>query len=545
MDSVLDGQLSSVASTKLRIEVVKMGNRNICFVDLGPWGAFLPGGPVSTELWQDHGLGLIRTVVHEAGWSTFVLSTKNYSRGAEIAKDLRAFEILVMNIRSYSLGQAKEISALYKKLNPQGRVLVGGMHTLVNLDDITSHQEFDFICVGGGEKAILEMLQDLPNTKRITIGKESESMDSWPRINRFMWPKPLNANLNWPLEDSMPGWPDGPVATILTSRVCPWRCSFCNESSYIERQQRKSVDNVIDELNHIYDTVGKFNFVVIHDSMFFQNPAWLEEWLEKYPKRAREVWPYWAAARADTVRKWPELFEKLVIETNWELVSIGLESGSANTLLTLNKECTVQDNLFSIQLINYLGDELAATGRRPVKIFSNIMWGVPGECLEDMHDTVRMVSLIKRPLLSYSQYAPYPGGALGYQLIAEGKSLLGGAQLDRNPNSEKMVNVDYQMVNKAMRGEYDAEAQEGMEAWLQKHTDNGKIDKLKNFNKKQDIWKFNQPDGSVKLSWGASPEMAVEIISRRLTEDEISGLDFSNYEKIDQRVIPIMVERLK
>lgn len=524
---------------------LNMNNLKLCFVDLGPWGAFLPGSHFSTDLWQDHGLGLIRTVVHDAGWDTFVLTTRNYARASDMVKDLKAFNVVIMNVRSYSFGQAKEISTLYKQENASGRVLVGGMHTLVSLDDMTTHPDFDYICVGGGEHTILEMLKNFPNIERVTQGEESKSMDSWPMINRYMWPKPLNSKLSWPLEDSMPGWPDGPIATILTSRVCPWRCSFCNESSYIQQQQRKSVDTVIDELNHIYDTVGHFNSVVIHDSMFFQNPSWLEEWLEKYPKRARKIWPYWAAARADTVRKWPELFERLVVETNWELVSIGLESGSDNTLLTLNKECTVQDNLFAIQLINYLGGVLESRGQPPVKIFSNIMWGVPGEFLEDLYDTIRMISLIKRPLLSYSHYAPYPGGALGYQLIAEGKSLLGNGELNRNPNSNKTLDVDYDMVNKAMRGGYNAEALKDMDAWLMRHTDNGQIDKLKNFNKKQDIYKFTQPDGSIKLSWGSSPEMAREIMSRRLTDDEVGKIDFTAPEKINQKFIPMIVEKLK
>jgi radical SAM superfamily enzyme YgiQ (UPF0313 family) len=522
-----------------------MKELNICFVDLGPWGAFLPGAPLSTDLWQDHGLGLLRTVVDNAGFGSFVLTTRNYTAVAEIAKDLSAFEVVIMNVRSYNYVQAKDISTAFKERNPQGKVLVGGMHTLVSLEDITSHPAFDHICVGGGEESILDMLRALPDLERVTMGKESKSMDSWPRINRRLWPKPVNAGLSWPLEDSMPGWPKGPIATILTSRVCPWRCSFCNESSYIQPQQRKSVDTVIDELNDIYDNFGPFESVVIHDSMFFQNPSWLAEWLEKYPKRARKVWPYWAAARADTVRKWPELFERLVLETNWELVSIGLESGSDDTLRTLNKECTVQDNLFCIQLINYLGDQLQAVNRPPVKIFSNIMWGVPGEELEDLYGTIRMVSLIKRPLVSYSLYAPYPGGALGYQLIAEGKSLLNVDQLNRDPNGDKTVGVDYNVINKAMRGELNDDAFHGIDTWLLAHSDNYHIGKLKNFNPKQDIYKFNQPDGSVKLSWGASPEMAVEIISKRLSSDELKAVSFSDFEKIHQKVIPLIVEKLR
>jgi len=86
--------------------------------------------------------------------------------------------------------------------------------------------------------------------------------------------------------------------------------------------------------------------LVIHDSMFFQNPSWLEEWLEKYPRQANRAWPYWAAARADTVRQWPELFEALVKETNWDTVSIGFESGSDRVLKILNKECIRGGQLF-------------------------------------------------------------------------------------------------------------------------------------------------------------------------------------------------------
>ena len=61
---------------------------------------------------------------------------------------------------------------------------------------------------------------------------------------------------------------------------------------------------IIDELNELDEKYG-VGSVVIHDSMFFQNPKWLQEWIEEYPRRANKVWPYWAAGRADTVRQWP------------------------------------------------------------------------------------------------------------------------------------------------------------------------------------------------------------------------------------------------
>jgi radical SAM superfamily enzyme YgiQ (UPF0313 family) len=197
--------------------------------------------------------------------------------------------------------------------------------------------------------------------------------------------------------------------------------------------------------------------VVIHDSMFFQNPQWLREWLEKYPRRARKTWTYWAAARADTVRQWPDLFEALVRETNWDTVSIGFESGSDRILRVLNKECTEDDNNFAIDLLNRIGDDLVRKGRKRPRFWSNIMLGVPGESHEDAFKTMRMVRRMKDPMASIAFYAPYPGSALGHQLIAEGKSLMSKDNYHRYPNDEKVKGVDYAFYRELLAGKYDAE----------------------------------------------------------------------------------------
>ena len=224
---------------------------------------------------------------------------------------------------------------------------------------------------------------------------------------------------------------------------------------------RRPVDMVIDELNALDDTYG-VGSVVIHDSMFFQNPTWLQEWIEKYPKRANQVWPYWAAARADTVRQWPDLFEALVKETNWNLVSIGFESGSDRILRLLNKECTEADNYFAIDLLERIGDEMEAEGREAPKFWTNIMLGIPGETHEDAFKTMRMVKYMKRAIPSISYYAPYPGSALGYQLIAEGKSLMSKENYHRYPDDEKLKGIDYQFYNDLLAGKYDEEVNAGM-----------------------------------------------------------------------------------
>jgi anaerobic magnesium-protoporphyrin IX monomethyl ester cyclase len=294
-------------------------------------------------------------------------------------------------------------------------------------------------------------------------GIGAKSLGDWPLMDRTLWPNPRLRDYPWPLEPEC-GWGPGPVATILTSRVCPWQCVFCNESSYIPNMGRKPVEMVIEELNYLDDHFGPLGSVVIHDSMFFQQPAWLREWVDKYPRLAHRPWPYWAAGRTDTVRQWPDLFEAVVRETNWTVLSLGFESGSDRVLKILNKECSVEDNYFAINLVNAIGDDMERQGKEAPRFWANIMLGIPGETREDAFDTIRMLRHMKRVMPTIAYYAPYPGSALGYQLIAEGKSLMTKENYHRYPNDEKVKGIDYDFYNKLLKGKFDREISRGQSA---------------------------------------------------------------------------------
>jgi anaerobic magnesium-protoporphyrin IX monomethyl ester cyclase len=69
------------------------------------------------------------------------------------------------------------------------------------------------------------------------------------------------------------------------------------------------------------------------------------------------------------------------------------------------------------------------------------------------------------PTIAY--YAPYPGSALGYQLIAEGKSLMSKDNYHRYPNDEKVKGIDYPFYNDLLAGKYDREINRGLHrsAW--------------------------------------------------------------------------------
>jgi len=444
-------------------DFVERRDSRILWLDLGDLGDLVnPAGP--HEQWQDHGLGLLRTILHQKGVLTDLFSTRQCTSWDEVKKHLAGYDMLIMNVRSYTYPSAYRSAKLFKEVNPQGIVLTGGMHATVAPDEMEAVPEFDKICQGPGEDLIADLVKDPAAFPRLILGTGARSMADWPMMDRRLWPRPASRKLekkfNWPLEPEC-GWGPPPVATLLTSRVCPWQCVFCNENSYIPNMGRRPVEMVIDELNDLDRKYG-VGSVVIHDSMFFQNPSWLKEWVEKYPRRANKVWPYWAAARADTVRQWPDLFEALVRETNWNTVSIGFESGSDRVLRILNKECTEEDNYFTIDLLTRIGDEMEREGKPAPVFWSNIMLGIPGERPEDAFKTMRMVKYTKRILPSIAFYAPYPGSALGHQLIAEGKSLMTKENYHRFPDDEKVKGIDYQFYRDLLAGRYDDEVNKGL-----------------------------------------------------------------------------------
>jgi radical SAM superfamily enzyme YgiQ (UPF0313 family) len=433
---------------------------NRLWLDLGDLGVFVwPSSPM--DRWQDHGLGLLRTIMHQNGVETDVLSLRSLITWRQLAKRFKGYDVLLMNVRSYTFPFAYRAAQIYKEVNPQGIVIAGGMHATVAPDEMLAISAFDHVCQGAGENVIVELVKDPKSFPRLVQGRSAKSMADWPFMDRTLWPNPRSRSFPWPLEPEV-GWGPGPVATIITSRVCPWQCVFCNEASYIPNMGRKSVDQVIDELNYLDKHHGPLGSVVMHDSMFFQNPGWLREWIDKYPRKANKTWSYWAAGRSDTVRQWPDLFEALVRETNWNVISIGFESGSDRVLKILNKECTSEDNYFAIDLLNRIGDDMERQGKEAPRFWSNIMLGIPGETHEDAFETIRMLRSMKRVLPSIAFYAPYPGSALGYQLIAEGKSLMTKENYHRNPNDEKVKGVDYAFYRELLRGKFDKEINRGL-----------------------------------------------------------------------------------
>jgi radical SAM superfamily enzyme YgiQ (UPF0313 family) len=503
----------------------------ILWLDLGGLGHLVsPPGP--HEQWQDHGLGLLRTLLHQHGIETGIDSLRAHTSWKGLRRSMRGRDLLLMNVRGHTFGDARHAARLFKEMNPDGTVIVGGVNASVAPGAMADVEWFDRICRGSGENLVRDLVSDPAAFPRVVEGSPAGSMDDWPWIDRTLWPRAghsaADLSTTWPLEPGC-GWGPPPVATMLTSRACPWRCAFCNESAYLPSMGRRSVASVIEELNRLDQEHGPIGSVVFHDSMFFQHPRWLEEWCEAYPRKARRTWPYWAAARSDLVRRWPDLFEALVRETNWNTISIGFESGSDRMLRLLNKECTVEDHLFAIDLLNRIGDAFEARGREPPRFWANIILGIPGERREEAFRTMALLQRMRHVAATPSFYAPYPGTALGFQIIAEGKSRMHEDSAHRFAVGEPVAGIDYRFYRELLDGRYEKEIARCNPAEVERPAGPSAA--------RQHMYLFGLRGGGKKLAWGRDPDDALDILSCRLSGEEMSRIMREDCRSMDPREI--------
>jgi anaerobic magnesium-protoporphyrin IX monomethyl ester cyclase len=80
---------------------LRRSGHKILWLDLGDLGDLVnPSGP--HEQWQDHGLGLLRTIMHQTGIMTDLASTRAVTKWEQFARQMQGYEMLLMNVRSYT-----------------------------------------------------------------------------------------------------------------------------------------------------------------------------------------------------------------------------------------------------------------------------------------------------------------------------------------------------------------------------------------------------------------------------------------------------------
>ncbi|OGW74631.1 MAG: hypothetical protein A2Z72_06205 [Omnitrophica bacterium RBG_13_46_9] len=245
-------------------------------------------------------------------------------------------DIIGISVRTVLFQIASQITKAIKQ--ESGALVVwGGVHPTIR--PCQCLESADIVCVGEGEGPIVDLATRFSKGEGIDDIKNLCFKKNGAIIRNEI--RPLVENL-----DSMP-FPDyssedkyflenGKVLPhrahtnmIMTSRGCPFSCSFCCNSAlrkiydgkgrYV---RRRSVDNVIDELIQAKKTRNLKN-VSFQDDVFTFDIEWLREFCGKYKKFIDLPFFCYCHPRATT-----EEMVRLLKEAGFCIAGIGIQSGS-------------------------------------------------------------------------------------------------------------------------------------------------------------------------------------------------------------------------
>jgi anaerobic magnesium-protoporphyrin IX monomethyl ester cyclase len=299
---------------------------------------------------------------------------------------------------------AVEVVKTSKKILPNALTILGGPHvTALPEQTLTESQEVDIVVRGEGEKTMLELadhankIDYFSEIDGITYRKNGLIHQNKDRaFGENLDDLPHPAYKFFPLEKySMAGKNYLP---IMTSRGCPFQCTFCLASKMCgTRFRTRSPKKVMEELEWLRDT-HHADVVAFYDDTFTVDKKRASEICDLIKSHSFDL-PWDCRTRVDQINK--EILVKLR-DANCKLVHFGVESGSQVMLDAMKKHTTVEKNAWAIKLAKEVG----------IGVAISVVVGYPGETEQMLKQTFDFIKKTKPDFVYVCQAIPYPGTEL-------------------------------------------------------------------------------------------------------------------------------------
>ncbi|MCJ7763099.1 B12-binding domain-containing radical SAM protein [Candidatus Bathyarchaeota archaeon] len=307
---------------------------------------------------------------------------------------------------------ALEIVKTAKEALPNCLQILGGPHVTV-LDEQTLNEapEADIIVRGEGEQTMLELadlvsrsdLKNIQEVEGITFRRNDKIVRNKDRAfiqNLDELPHPAYEHFQlskYKLSGKM-------YLPIITSRGCPFQCTFCLASRMCGKRFRtRSPKKVVDELEWLRDVHGADVFAFYDDTFTFDIKR-AYEICEEMKNRGFDL-PWDCRTRVDRIST--EVLSKMR-DANCQLIHFGVESGSQKMLSAMKKGTTVEQNERAIRWTKEVG----------ISVAISVVVGYPGETADMLKQTFDFIRKTGPDYVYVCQAIPYPGTEL-YDLLKE------------------------------------------------------------------------------------------------------------------------------
>jgi anaerobic magnesium-protoporphyrin IX monomethyl ester cyclase len=373
------------------------------------------------------GIGYLSAVLQRAGHSVELIHLVRPAAREEIIEAVRASSpgLVAFSATTLQFSKVKELAGWVKE-DLGLPVACGGVHPTTAPEEAIAVADIDYICVGEGEQAIVELCDALD------AGRPVDGIASiWSRRDGEVVRNPVR-----PLVedlDSIP-FPDREIfdeanfapnqkkrLTMMASRGCPFDCSYCcnhlqksiypNPSKYV---RFRSPANVIDEIEAARERDPGLAQVRFEDDILTMDKRWFREFAALYS--ARVDLPFICNARVDLING--EMVD-LLARAGCSAIAMGVESGNLWLRRNVLRRQMGDDKILrAFELCKEAG----------IKTVSLNMTGFPHETMSMALDTIKMNSAIEPNLAQVTALCPFPNTAIHEECVAGG--MMGDATPD-------------------------------------------------------------------------------------------------------------------
>lgn len=333
--------------------------------------------------------------------------------------NLRALEPMMPDLAGFTVttsgfNDAYAMAESMKKRDPGIKTVFGGVHvSAVGEHLLKAYPHIDYLCSGEGEATMADLAagRTIREIDGLTWRNGGKITVNPPR-------KPL-ADLDalpFPAYDLLAGFPRGynlplfsyvrtPGATMITSRGCPYQCSYCDRSVFQRSYRYNSAGYIYEHMKHLRLDFG-VRHINIYDDLFTLHRERIEDLCARLITEPLGI-QFNCAVR---VGHCGDELLSLLKKAGCLMVSVGIESADPAMLRRHKSGVTTGEVRDTVERIHRHG--LRAKGL--------FMMGLPGETEQSVRATQAFLLSLELDDMNMTKFTPFPGAPIWKTLRQEG-----------------------------------------------------------------------------------------------------------------------------
>jgi len=333
------------------------------------------------------------------------------------------------------------LAKMAKAVLPEIQVVFGGAHvSALKKRVLEDFPIIDFTVVGEGEQTLAELIEGGPEEAASVQGVVYRACGGevyftgyrTKTVDLDTLPIPAYERLNgYPDAYSLPifNYPKTPNSSCISSRGCPYACSYCDRSVFMRTFRYNSADYMYAHLKYLKKRFG-IRHLNFYDDQFTFNRKRIDDFTRMLIDQPLGM-TFNCAARAEHIDL--DLLRQMKAAGCW-MISLGIETGDEDLLAQHRQNPNLQLLAEKIRLIKQAG----------IRVKGLLMMGLPGETEASIKKSMDYVFSLPIDDFNLAKFTPFPGSPI-YKKIHE----LG----DFDEDWEKMDCMSFQFIPRGMKKE--------------------------------------------------------------------------------------------